>query len=288
MNNKKQYYIGIDIGGTNMKAGLFDGEKIIADFLLGTPKDNFDHFMIMLNALIEPLIKKAKEDKIKINSIGAGVAGVINSTGKQVLNSPNIPIINNRNIVNELEKISGLPVIIDNDVNCFVRAETILGATQKYKNIYGIIIGTGIGGGWWLNGENYKGVHNGGGEPGKMIIDFNSGIKLEEAYHKLTQNNPSLLAEEAYRGDILAEKSYEEVGSFIGIAIANIINIIDPEVIVLGGGVMASSDLFLSKIKKSMREYIISSEIKKNIKILKSKLGKNAGIIGAALLSKKS
>ena len=116
-----------------------------------------------------------------------------------------------------------------------------------------------------------------------MVIDFESGVGLEEAYHKLTQSNPASLAEEAYRGDVLAEKMFEEVGRDLGIAFANIVNLIDPEVIIVGGGVVESSDLFLPKIKKTMREHIFSPEAKK-IKILKSKLGENAGAIGAALL----
>lgn len=268
-----------------MAAILFDGEKVIADSLLATPKDNIDHFMVMLKALVDPLLDKAREIKVKVEGVGLGAAGVVDSARKRVLHSPNIPIIDNINLADGLGALLELPVVMDNDASCFVRAEAILGAGKKYKNIYGIIIGTGIGGGWWFNGDIYNGAHGGGGEPGETVIDFGSGVRLEEAYHKLTQNNPAQLAEEAYRGDILAEKTFLEVGSFLGIAFANIVNLIDPEVIIIGGGVVESSGLFLSATKKSMQKYIDSAEARKKVKILKSKLGPMAGAIGAALLT---
>ncbi|PIV51222.1 hypothetical protein CO115_05270 [Candidatus Falkowbacteria bacterium CG_4_9_14_3_um_filter_36_9] len=284
-NRQKNYTIGIDIGGTKMLAVLFDGEKALADYTLATPKDNLEHFLIMMDALLEPLTDRARADKVKIKGIGLGVAGVIDYNKKIVLKSPNIPIIDGIDFASKLEGKIGLPVAIDNDANCFCRTEALAGAGIKYKNIYGIIIGTGIGGAWWINNGIYLGAHGGAGEPGQMIIDFNDMIGLEAAYHKLTQHNPAQLAEEAYRGDVLAEKVYAELGNLLGTAFANIANLIDPEIFIIGGGAVESSDLFLSNIKKTMKENIISSEAKK-IKVVKSKLGEQAGAIGAALLVK--
>ena len=282
-DNNKNYSIGIDIGGTKMSAVLFDGADILAEYMLTTPKDTFEHFMIMLNALIEPLLDKARQNKIIINGIGIGVAGVLDYQEGRVLNSPNIPLLNDQRLTVYLEAKLGLSIKVDNDVNCFTRAEVKIGAGKKYKNIFGITIGTGIGGAWWFNNEIYLGAHGGAGEPGWMVVDYQNGIRLEDAYHKLAQNNPASMAEEAYRGDVLAEKSYQEFGQYLGITLANIVNIIDPEVIILGGGVVESSDLFLSVTKKSMRQYIMSPD-SKVIKIIKSKLGEKAGAIGAAML----
>jgi len=157
------------------------------------------------------------------------------------------------------------------------------GAGRKFNNVLGVIIGTGIGGAWWVNGQIYLGSHGGTRGPGWSIIDYKAGIGLEEAYHKLAQNNPASLAEEAYRGDVLAEKAYQEFGYDLGITLANIVNLIDPELIIIGGGVVESSNLFLSTAKKAMRQYVKNEEAKK-IKIVKGKLGVNAGAIGAALL----
>lgn len=280
----KTYSIGIDIGGTNMRAILYDGERIVGDYALATPKDTLDHFMVMLYALVEPLIEKAKKDKVKIKGIGLGLAGVMDYQERRILKSPNLPIIDKAKIADKLEIKTGIVVRLDNDANCFVRAEALRGAGRKYRNIYGITIGTGIGGGWWHHGEVYRGAHGGAGEPSVMIMDAEKGIGLESAYHKLMHNNPATIAEEAYRGDVLATKFYQEFGQLLGIAFANITNLLDPEVFVLGGSVVDSGDLFLSFTKNSMVKHIESSESAKNIKILKSKLGKNAGAIGAALL----
>ncbi|MCK5416254.1 ROK family protein [Candidatus Parcubacteria bacterium] len=283
MTKKKTYTIGIDIGGTKMNAVLFDGEKVIEDYLLATPKDSIDHFMVMLQALIEPFFERAQNDKAEVNGIGVGVAGVINYAETKVLFSPNIPIMENVEVGKKIEEIFNLPVKINNDVDCFVRAEALLGAGADSNSIYGITIGTGIGGGWCRNGEIYRGHHGGAGEPGEMIIDFDNEITFEKAYHKLMQNNSANMAIEACSGDVLAEKAYLEFGKYLGITLANIVNLINPEIFVIGGGTVKSSDLFLKETKKYMNKYIVSEEAKE-VTILKNKIEKHAGAIGATLL----
>lgn len=281
--SNKLYAIGIDIGGTKMSAILFDGEKTVADFTLATPQDNLNHFLIMADALIKPLEDEAKKRKIKIAGIGVGVPGVLAIKKERVVKCPNVPILDGVNLKEKMEEKFKMPVLLDNDTNRFVEAEAIFGFKRKYKNIFGMIIGTGIGGAWWNNGKIYSGAHEAAGEPGRMIVDFNDLMDLEEAYHKLMQNNPARMAQEAIKGDILAEKAYKELGEYLGLALANIVNLIDPEVIIIGGGVVESSELFLSETKKVMREHIMSAETKK-IKIEKGKLGELAGSVGAAML----
>jgi glucokinase len=279
---KKQYTIGIDIGGTNIKAVLFNGEKTILDSSLGTPKDSLEHLIIMLLALIEPLTKRAAEDKIKIKGVGLGVPGIVDPYNAKITNALNLPFLNGLRLAKILEKRISLPVKMDNDTECFLRAEATIGAAAKYKNVYGITVGTGIGGAWWFNGDIYYG-RNGFSEPGRMIVDFHDQTTLEAAYQKLTQNNPLNLAIEHYRGSELAGRSFEEVGRFLGFACANIINLLDPEAFIFGGGVMKSADLFLPTLKKTIEEKIIKTTAGK-IKILESKIGTEAGAIGAALL----
>jgi glucokinase len=280
----KNYSIGVDIGGTKMNAVLMDKDKVVADYLLATPKDNLEHFMIMLKALIEPLQERAVKDGATIKGIGVGVPGVLDYKENKIIEAPNLPLLNGLKLpVGLSEKLGIGEIKIDNDAGCFLRAEASLGAGKKINNVFALTIGTGIGGAWWLNGQIYYGSHGASGEPGWAIVDYKEGISLEEAYHKLAQNNPASMAEEAYRGDILAEKSYQEFGHFLGISLANIVNLIDPGLIIIGGGVVESSDLFLSRTKRIMREYIRLPEARK-IRIVKGKLGANAGAIGAALL----
>lgn len=280
----KNYTIGVDIGGTKMSAVLFDGQKAVADYTLATPKDNLEHFLIMLKALIEPLLDKAKAGGGLVKGLGLGIAGMLDFKETKIAEAPNLPLLNGFKLPDDLAAKLGVEQIkIDNDANCFLRAEMKLGAGRKYKNGFGITVGTGIGGAWWHNGEIYKGAHGSAAEVGWLTVDFKEGISLEPAYHKLTQNNPAALADEAYRGDVLAQKSYDEFGRYLGISLANVVNILDPEIIIAGGGVIESSELFLSRTKKIMRQYIKSPRAKA-VKIIKSKLGANAGAIGAALL----
>ncbi len=282
--SEKIYTIGVDIGGTKMSAVLFNGQEVVADYLLATPKDNLEHFMIMLKALIEPLQDRANKDKVLIKGIGIGIAAELDYQEDKIIEAPNIPFINGQKLPLNLSSRLGLKTVkMDNDAHCFLLAEMKLGAGKQYKNVLGVIIGTGIGGAWWLNDQIYLGSHGGVRGPGWSIIDYKEGIRLEQAYHKLAQNNPATMAEEAYRGDVLAEKSYQEFGHYLGVTLANIVNVIDPELIIIGGGVVESSDLFISTTKKIMRQYIKDEKTKK-IKIVKGKLGANAGAIGAALL----
>ncbi|OGF25321.1 hypothetical protein A2331_03845 [Candidatus Falkowbacteria bacterium RIFOXYB2_FULL_34_18] len=283
---KKTYSIGIDIGGTKMMAVLFDGKDVLAEFILATPKDSLDHFMVMLQALIGPIFEKCEELKIKIDGIGIGLAGVIDRETGKMLYSPNIPIINNVNIGELLKEKINLLIKIDNDGNCFTLAEALLGAGRKYDNVYGIIVGTGIGGGWYFDNKIYQTKNGGSGEPGQMIVDFHSGTILEKAFHDLTEKKSEELAEKAYYGDVQAEGVFMNLGNLLGFSFASIVNIISPEIIVVGGGVTEASDLFLGQAKKIMKKNIASRIAAKKIKLAKSKLGKQAGAIGAALMIK--
>jgi glucokinase len=284
-NAQKSCTIGIDVGGTKMCGILFDGERVLADYVLATPKDSLEHFMIMVKALIEPLEEKAAESKMAVSGIGLGIAAALDSTRQWALFAPNIKILNNVNIKQAFEQKMNRPVKVDNDVNCFLIGERALGAAKKYNNVFALMIGTGIGGAWYNNGGLYFGAHGMACEPGHMIVDFSNFIDFEKAYQKLCQNNAEQMAVEAYRGDVLAEKAYEEIGRMLGIVSANIVNLIDPEVIVIGGSVINSGDLFLSAAKKTMRHHIVSSEAKR-IKLVKSKLGGMAGAIGAAIMAR--
>lgn len=283
MPDKKQYKIGIDIGGTKMSAILFDGKKVIADYVLATPKDNMRHFLVMIGALLDPLFARAKEDKMKVKGIGVGIPGILSSDGSKILKCPNVSILDGVNLSRELEKKFKLPVVIDNDTNCFTRAEAKLGVAKKYHNVFGVIIGTGVGGAWWFGNKIYIGAHSAAGEPGRMIVDAQSGLELEGVYHKLMQKDPENMANEVRKGNEIAEKAFHEFSHYLGISLANIVNIIDPEIIVLGGGATESSELFLPETQKIMREYIMSEEAKK-IEIKVGSLGAQAGAIGAALL----
>lgn len=282
---EKTYSIGVDIGGTKMAGVLFDGARVLADYSLATPKDDLVSFMNVLMALIEPLKERAKKGKFKIKGIGLGIAGALDVPRGVILESPNMPVLDGYKIVEKLkERIEPeWGIAIDNDANCFTLAEAKAGAGRKYQNIVGVTLGTGIGGGWYNEGRIYHGMSSSSREPGQLIIDYSSGLTIEQAFHKITQSNPAILAEEAYRGDPLAEKAFSEIAKLLGSMFANIATILEPEIIVVGGGVVQSSDLFLNQATKTMMNYLFNPQTKK-VKIFKAKLGSLAGAIGSALL----
>ena len=284
-SSKPSYQIGVDIGGTKINAVLLKDKIVVESNKLATPTDNLNHFIIIFKAAVEPLFEHAAKAGGRVDFLGIGVPGTVNQHAGRVITCTNLPILDNLKLLSKLrtDLNLNLPMKLDNDANCFVRAEALLGAGQDVANLYGVTLGTGIGGGWWFNGEIYHGSHGGAGEICDMLIDLDNKITLEQAYKKLTQNNPRLLAQEAYEGDILAEKSFQELGAYLGMAFANIANLLDPELIIIGGGASASSDLFLATAQKAMKKHLASKESKK-ISIVKSKLGTNAGAIGAALI----
>ena len=287
----QSYSIGVDIGGTKMSAVLFalDKKEAVADYKLATPTDNLDKFLVMLYALIDPLLERADKDGGKVEKIGIGAPGIIaaptdkNKDG-EILYCNNLEILNNISLGKILGEKYNLPISVDNDANCFLRAELALGAVKNSASAVAITLGTGIGGAVSINREIYQGVHGSAGEPGFMVVDVVDGtpMNLEEIYHNLLQANPLSKAEEAFRGDELALKAYQEFGKFLGLALASIVNLLDPEIIVIGGSAMHSGELFLTEVKKSLKAKILSPKLKK-IKIVAGKL-ENAGAIGAALL----
>ena len=274
-----KYRIGVDIGGTKMCAILLANDRVIGEYTLATPTDDLNKFLVILGALLEPLFEQAKKDKIKISGIGIGIPAAINN-GK-VMFAPNVPCLEGVKIVELLhEKFDKkYQIEIENDANCFTLGEARLGAGKNKANIYGVIIGTGIGCGIFKDNKLDINSH----ELGSMVIDLREKLTIEQAYHRLTQNNPKLLAEEAYQGDELATKLFEELGQVLGIGIANVINLIDPEIVIIGGSASQSSELFLREIKKTVSELNVVQD-KGEPKIVISKLGKLAGAIGAALL----
>mgnify|MGYP001157933731 CR=1 FL=1 len=289
MAAEKTYRIGLDVGGTKIAGVLLDSKnRVIEHLILATPKDNLEHFLIMLQAAAEPLIARVEKSKGKLLGIGIGAPGPIDTEKHQIIVAPNLPLLDRVKLADVLIERLNRPELsckLDNDANCFVRAEGMIGAGKNSKNFYGLTIGTGIGGGWWHNSDVYYGYHGAASEPGHLVVDFDQLITLEQAYHKLMQSNPALMAEEAYRGDIMAEQRFIEIGSYLGVAFSTIVNLFDPEMIILGGGALASSDLFLKSAKEHLKKHTFARQAR-NVKLVKGKVGPLAGAIGAALLIK--
>lgn len=237
MNNRK-LIVGVDIGGSKINIIVWNGRKVI---------DSWQTSEVSLKNLEKGI------SHFNISKIGIGIAGVLDYETGCVLDSPNLKLFEGLC----LKKFLNKNIRFDNDVNCFLRAESKLGVARGFKNVLAVAIGTGIGGAIMINKKLvYLGSHGSAGEFGFMII------KNEKTWEKLyqeTKNNPE------------KQKQIHALG------FANLINIFDPEIIILGGGGAKLPN------RKLMEKFILSPLAKKP-KIIFSKLDSNATAIGAALL----
>ncbi len=267
MEINKKCIIGIDIGGSKINAALFHNGEVLKSDKIPTPK-NQKEFLKKLEALVRKLIFDAGSKKI--SGIGCGAAGILDLERGIILNALNLQFLNKFNIKKWLEKKFGLEVKIDNDARCFTRAEYLWGSGRGYKNIVGITLGTGVGGGVIINGKMFYGASDSAGELGHMVI--NGGKDLE------------ILTVKNTRKFKFSGMAVEKFKKNFGIGLANIINILDPEIIIIGGGAAKTAKENLAKIKMAASKFIISPKSRKNVKIIIGKLGENTGAIGAAAL----
>lgn len=264
-------YIGIDIGGTKiLGAVVSESGKISKQFLIPTPRSKTD-FLRNLKTAVAKLLSAQK-----ISGIGVGVPGVLDMQRKVLLRAPNLPFLNGWRIEKFFAEFH-LPVLTDNDSRCFLRAEAGLGAGHGYRNIAGLTIGTGIGGGIVIGGKIYFGAHNSAGEFGHVLMNKNRDLEsLAGKKSRIPQT----------------KKDVE-----IGRGVANIINVLNPEIIILGGGAVTESRINpapenksgvnLSEIKRIAKKHILSPLAQKT-SIVKGVLGQTAQAIGAAMLFRSS
>lgn len=277
----KQFIIGIDIGGSKIIVALVKDGKVFHKIKIETPK-NKNEFLKKLEAIIEQLIEKAGGQK-NIRGIGCGIGGVLDLKKGIILSWSNIKFLDRFNIKNWLTEKFKCEVKIDNDARCFTRGEYLFGAGKGYRNIVGMTLGTGVGGGIIINGKMVYG-NGSAGELGHMIIDC--GGDLESLTVKYMRGLKISLITSAYKNN--KDRAIREALDFfeenLAIGIANVANILDPEAVIIGGGAAEAVKKIIPKIKKIADKFMISPESRKDVKILIGKLGEDAGPIGAAAL----
>lgn len=286
MPNEQIFSIGVDVGGSKINAILFNqkGSKIVWQSTISTPK-NKKAFFAALKKLIADALEKALASSV--DSVGLAMAGQIDFQKGILLNSPNLKFLNGTRPSRTIEKYFKLKTAMDNDVNCFALAEARLGAGRSFENVVGITLGTGVGGGIVINDSLYHGAFGSAGEVGWMILDGTrtfEDLASEKFIKSISHESPINLEAKARRGDKKALKIYETLGNNLGLGIANVINVLDPELIILGGGLASAAGLFLPQARKTAKKHIISPLSRRKLKIVLAKLGKNAGAVGAALL----
>ncbi len=287
MPNK--YFIGFDIGGSSVKAVLVKEKEIIKSKVVDLPKD-LEKLLWLLKETKDEFIGGAENE---VGGIGFGVAGIFDSERSRMLKSPNIHYLDNQPLAELFKSVSApYPVKIEHDVHCFLLAEKEIGLAGHLKNIFYMTLGTGIGGAWMADGKIAIGDDGGAGEVGHMIIKNNGeAADLEElASNKFIMKKLGIGSIEAIKraqaGDEKAREAFGELGKNLGIGLANVINIFDPDAVILAGGISEAKEFILPFIEKEIERFVISPAAGKT-PILFSALGRFGGALGAALLFEK-
>lgn len=311
------YYVGIDLGGTNTKIGILniDGEIFKSTVIKTLSSEGAQKTLTRIWEATKELGEELKIDIKKIKGIGIGIPGpVINQS--VVAFFANFPWGENVDIKSMMEEISGVETKLDNDVNIIALGEAKYGAARGSKTSVTVALGTGIGGGIYVDGKLISGFMGAGGEIGhmKLVMDgklCGCGQKgcfeayasatglIREATSRLIVNKQNLLYtmiegkldtleakdifDAAKEGDKFSLDLVDYEAEYLAMGIGNILNIINPEKIVLGGGVAMSGEILLNPMKEKLKKYALPVTFK-NIEIVQGILGNEAGIKGAVAL----
>jgi len=304
--------IGIDIGGTKILGGLVDRSgRVLAELEEPTPPRSG---AVVVASILLDVVGQLREDH-DVTAIGVGAAGIARWPEGRMLWAPN-NAYRDWAIRDELERETGLPTVVDNDANVAGFAEARLGE-RSYRDMLFLTIGTGVGGGLVLDGRIYRGPTGMGGELGHMIVDplgprcgcgrpgcleaVASGTALTRMGRDAAAANPDGLIAQlgreqgavtghtvtaaAQQGDRLAQDLFDRLGRWLGIGIASLVNALDPEIVVVGGGAIEAGELLLAPARESATVGILGRSHRPLPPIVRAQLADDAGVVGAALLS---
>jgi len=319
--SKTELFAGVDLGGTKILAGVFDADlNCVGRAKVSTKSDRGPEEVIeRIARCVRDAVDECDRDLKHIKAVGIGAPGTVDAATGKVIFAPNLQwedVALKKNLEKELD----LPVFVENDANAAVLGVYEVELASKPRHVIGIFLGTGIGGGIILDGKLYSGFSGTAGEIGHMVIEVggrkcncgNQGCfeayasrtaifrKLSEAIAAgkktlLTESlGPDLkdlrsgdLRKAIRKDDKLVETIIEEAAEYTGIAVANLVNLFNPQVVVLGGGVIdALGDEMMAVILETARDYGMSGAMK-GVDIVATKKGDDAGIVGAAVLARR-
>lgn len=311
--------IGIDVGGTNVKIALVDnnGKIIYSNSVPTYAKMGYEYTVNNIKQAINDLMKETNTTAKDIEGIGFDFPGQVDYKTGVVKLAPNIPGWVNVPIAKMIEDEFHIPTRIDNDVRCAALGELKFGAGKGCENFICITVGTGIGSGLVINGKLVRGASNAAGEIGHIKLQMNGGpicgcgdtgcmeafasgpciVAMAQDYIKGGKSTkfremaaaegseitPYMVAKAAEAGDPVAKRIFEIVGEYIGIGLTSVINLLNPEKVIIGGGVAEAGDLLLEPIRKTIKEraMVVAGEA---VEIVPAQLGNSAGVIGASML----
>lgn len=318
MDTKQIAYLGLDVGGTNIAGALVNQEgQIVAELKLPTRATEGQDVIIgqMLEG-IKRLLQRSQEKGYSTLGIGLGIPGPARVKEGLSLHSPNL-FWENVPIVKIIQESITLPVYMDNDVRCAAIGEKYFGSGKGVSDVICVALGTGVGSGIFINDCLLRGAGDIAGEVGHICMNplgprCNCGnygcleayvgapniarrtreklatgresLVLELAGGDPAAINPELVTRAALAGDELAGEIIQETAQLIGLALANTVNLFNPSLLIIGGGVAKAGDILLEPIKATIKDRAMR-EHAKMVEIVPAKLGEHAGVIGAAWLS---
>lgn len=321
-DDPKDFLIGVDLGGTKILAGVFDAKfDLKGTTKLSTKADRGVEAVIdRIARCVNDAVDECDLGLKQVRGIGIGAPGAVDTDSGRVIFAPNLPGWKDIPLKKELEKRLSVPVFVGNDCNVCTLGTFDREYKAKPKNLVGIFIGTGIGGGLVVDGKLYAGHNLTAGEIGHMVIEVNgpkcgcgnrgclealasrtaifrkiqSAVKDGQKTLLTDMLGPNLadmrsgdLRKAIRKGDKFVEKVVEEAAEYAGIGVANLINILNPEIVVVGGGVLeALENEFMPALLKAAKEHVMPGTMS-GIEIEASKLGDHAGITGAAVLARR-
>jgi glucokinase len=320
MVKKLEYAIGVDFGGTNIVAGLVDsnGKIIFREKIPTMAHLGGENILNRIAEAISLVLNKVTllKKKIKIKGIGIGSPGLVDHVKGIVREPPNLPGWKEVHLKEWVEKKFKIPTYVANDANAYGVGEYVFGAGKGVDSMVCITLGTGMGGGLILNKKLFVGTFQSAGEVGHITVEKNGlrcncgnigcveryvgaqyiverAIRLIKSGRKtiipklvnddLNKITPKIITDAAKGGDKVAIQVWKETGEYIGAALASIINLISPEIIVIGGGVSLAGRFLFTPIRKEVKKRLFKY-LAQRVKIVPGKLLDDAGVLGSASL----
>lgn len=311
-------FVGVDLGGTNIKAGIVDidtGKVIYSQSVPTLAREGPDAVMARMAELVLAAIQASGQERSRVKGLGITAPGLLDLEKGQTLFLPNLPgNWPNVPLCDTLAGRTSLPAVLLNDARAITYGEWQFGAGRGVDTMACFTLGTGVGGGLVVNGSLHLGIGGTAGELGHMVIDFNGprcgcgnrgcleayasgpaiaamGVKAvlqgrtsiigQLVNYDLNKITPEILAEAAQRGDSEAKNIFELTGMYLGIAIGNVVIAVTPMKVVLAGGVAAAGELLLEPIRRALKSRGSLVDVSK-VEIVTASLGNNAGVLGAA------
>ncbi len=304
MTDRPSLRLGLDVGGTKCLAVVVDdGGSVVERRRVPTPSGAKD----IEDALVE-LVQSFEVGVDEWTTIGVGVPGLVSLDGV-IVSSPNLPGVENFPVAQRLVERLGRPIPVDNDANCAARAEWRVGAARARDDALIVTIGTGIGGGVVAGGRLVRGAHGFAGEIGHVVVDvggrecpcgrqgcweqYASGMALRRLARVALDRGARWpgsgddaidVRRAAENGNEAAYRVIDEFGDWIAVGVAALVHVVDPEIVVIGGGVAHRADVVRDAVERHLGEHLYASHVRPHPRVVLAHFGEDAGAIGAAFL----